>query len=245
MRVGWLHDDTGLLGGAELSQAEFRGASPEGVEVIECPPGADVSDLDACVVHNCVTYPAETIELLKGKPVYRYHHDLSPAGDPKLRKWLDENSTHVFCSPLQRQHYRLNGNWPLIPPAIDLERFRSVANQNHRAGAVCVGRMSYGKGLELLAEYPERVDVYSSVPIASEGNACYQGATQDVVKTLSQYERFIFLPTAVEPFGRSVVEAWAAGLQMIVNRNVGALYWIEDAPEKLESAGQDFWELVA
>ena len=132
----------------------------------------------------------------------------------------------------------------LVPPALDLERFRLTRNLNHRTGAVCIGRMAYGKGLELLAEYPEPVDVYSSVPVNSERNARYKGAAADVPATLAQYERFVFLPTALEPFGRAVVEAWAAGLDLVVNRNVGALYWIENYPGALDSAAADFWTLV-
>jgi glycosyltransferase involved in cell wall biosynthesis len=109
---------------------------------------------------------------------------------------------------------------------------------------VCVGRMAYGKGVQLLAEYPEPVDVYSSAPIASEGSVRYRGATEDVAKTLAQYERFVFLPTVIEPFGRAVVEAWAAGLEIITNRNVGALHWIRNDPEALETAAEDFWAYV-
>ena len=60
---------------------------------------------------------------------------------------------------------------------------------------------------------------------------------------LGRYERFVFLPTTVEPFGRAVVEAWAAGCELIVNRNVGALHWLEN-PAGLRTAAADFWSLV-
>ena len=35
MRVAWLADKHNPPGGAELTQAEFRRAAPEGVEVVE------------------------------------------------------------------------------------------------------------------------------------------------------------------------------------------------------------------
>ena len=57
--------------------------------------------------------------------------------------------------------------------------------------------MSYGKGVELLAEYPEPVDVWSTVPLTSEGSLRYRGPSEDPAKTLAQYERFVFLPTAL------------------------------------------------
>lgn len=232
MRVGWLHDDPGYLGGAELTMREFAAAAPDDVELVPCPAGDVLQGLDCYVVGNCMTYSR-----LPDGPIVRYHHDLARAPvDAGLE------ARHIFCSPLQRERMGLDG--PCIPPALDLERFGRYASENHRKGAVCVGRMAYGKGLELLAEYPEPVDVYSSVPVASEGNARYKGATDDVAKTLSAYQRFVFLPTAIEPFGRAVVEAWAAGLELVVNRNVGALYWIRENPAGLDTAASDFWETV-
>lgn len=131
-----------------------------------------------------------------------------------------------------------------IPPALDLAPFEAVANQNHRSGAVCVGRMAYGKGLQLLAEYDEPVDVYSTVPVRSEGSVRYQGASENVAETLSKYETFVFLPQAMEPFGRAVVEAWAAGLTLVVNKNVGAMHWIVNDQIALRTAAEDFWAVV-
>lgn len=230
MRVGWIHDDPGFVGGAELTQAEFRAAAPEGVEVVDWP-----ADVDVTVVHNCLSFADAEIS---GR-VVRYHHDLThTALDRRLQ------ATHIFTSPLHQKHYGMDGVWPNIPPALDLERFERLASQNHRAGAVCVGRMSYGKGLELLTEYPEPIDLYSSTPVTSGGSVRYRGATDDVAQTLSRYQRFVFLPTAIEPFGRAVVEAWAAGLEVVTNRRVGARYWIEENPEGLRTAAEDFWRIV-
>jgi glycosyltransferase involved in cell wall biosynthesis len=61
---------------------------------------------------------------------------------------------------------------------------------------------------------------------------------------LAEYERFVFLPTVIEPFGRTVVEAWAAGCEIITNGLVGARYWMEEDPGALETAGEDFWRVV-
>jgi glycosyltransferase involved in cell wall biosynthesis len=61
---------------------------------------------------------------------------------------------------------------------------------------------------------------------------------------LAQYETFVFLPTVIEPFGRLVVEAWAAGCRIVTNNLVGAKWWIENEPGKLDTAAQDFWRVV-
>jgi hypothetical protein len=55
-RVGWLADAATIKGGAELTQEEFRRAAPEGVEIVDCPPGGVVPGLDVYAIHNCITY---------------------------------------------------------------------------------------------------------------------------------------------------------------------------------------------
>jgi hypothetical protein len=66
----------------------------------------------------------------------------------------------------------------------------------------------------------------------------------DPALTLSRYQTFVFLPTAFEPCGRAVIEAWAAGCRLVLNRNVGARHWIEREPEALETAAENFWRAV-
>ena len=132
----------------------------------------------------------------------------------------------------------------LVPPALDLERFRLTRNLNHRTGACLHRADGIRQGLGI-ARRVSRADRRLLIgPGHSERNARYKGAAADVPATLAQYETFVFLPTALEPFGRAVVEAWAAGLELVVNRNVGAIYWIENDPGALDSAAADFWTLV-
>ena len=174
MRVGWLHDDPGFLGGAELTMVEFAAAAPAGVEIVECPPGDVDQDLDRYVVGNCMSLHGQG---QAARPL-EAHHSLPPRRhpDPRSTGILSPKVRHIFCSPLQRARMETEGE--LIPPALDLAPYRMHANQNHRTGAVCVGRMAYGKGLELLAEYPEPVDVYSSVPGRLGGERPLPGAVR-------------------------------------------------------------------
>jgi glycosyltransferase involved in cell wall biosynthesis len=258
MRVGWLADSFETPGGAELTQAELRAAAPAGVEVVEVRPDRldDVAGCDCVCVHNCVTYPAAaTIGALEGKPVLRYWHDLARdggPGDPALNHWAAEHATSVFTSPLHRDRFphRIEGESHLIPPAIDLARFR-LKGTRKRSGACWLGSAAHaGKGLLQAFEWAEEnepVEFWGALPfepppsprIVAKGPV----PPQYVPEILGRYERFVFLPTTVEPFGRAVVEAWAAGCELIVNRNVGALHWLEH-PEALRSAPGDFWRLV-
>lgn len=232
LRVGFLHDRVPYVGGAERTMSEFAALAPDGVQIVWCDPGAVPADLDRYVAGNIRSFDVDEIP----SGTIRYHHDLTPHPvDPLCR--------NVFCSSAQREHmYGLLDNSPCIPPQINLRRFRETGHGER--GNVCIGRMAYGKGVERLMEYPEPIDVYSSVPLATAGNLTYKGEAQDVAAVLSRYRTFVFLPTAFEPFGRAVIEAWAAGLELVLNRNIGARRWIEDDPAALDNGAEDFWQLV-
>jgi glycosyltransferase involved in cell wall biosynthesis len=256
--VGWLADSFEVQGGAELTQAEFRTAAPAGVGVVDVQPGEleQLAGCDCVCIHNCVTYPAdETIAALEGKRVLRYWHDLAREGgpgDPALNRWATEHATSVFTSPLHRDRFphRIEGESHVVPPAIDLSRFGSQSIRK-RSGACWLGSaMHAGKGLLQAFEWAEEnepVDFWGvladQVPDSPRIQAKGLVPPQYVPEILGRYERFVFLPTTVEPFGRAVVEAWAAGCELIVNRNVGALYWLEN-PAGLRIAAADFWGLV-
>jgi hypothetical protein len=255
VKVGWIAHDPGYVGGAELTQAEFRAAAP--VEVVDIPPDdlSAAEDCEAVVVHNCVTYPPETIEALQGKRVVRYWHDLSRHGSTALREWLIANATHIFTSPLHLARHDVEGVWPTIPPAMDVARMRptrQVRRNGHRSGTCCIAQWrNPGKGGLLLADWARRngpVDVYGDgdfIPHAP--NLIHRGSLDParVPEVLWGYERFVFLPLEPEPFCRSVVEAHFAGCEVITNELIGARYYLEEAPERLASAAEDFWALVA
>lgn len=254
MRVGWLSDQgnaDGSAGGAELTQKELKDAAPDGVEVVRCKPGKVVAGLDAYVIHNCVTYTLEDLDMAEPARMFKYMHDVWPHGDSQVRERVLRHATLVFCSPLQRDRMRLTG--PVIPPPVRLDRFRpKTAKKPAEPGkSVSIGAwQNQAKGQQSLVEYAQAnggLDVYgpgvfapTQPPIDYKGQLAYS----HVPKTLSRYATFVHLPWALEPFGRGVVEAWAAGLELVVNGLVGARHFIESEPDKLDTAAQDFWALV-
>jgi hypothetical protein len=259
MRVAWLADPgnaDGSIGGAEMTQQEFRDAAPEGVETVTVSPDEvlttdKLTTCDVACVFNCVFYPEGLIRALSGKRVVRYWNDVAPHGSPKLTLWLLGNATNVFCSPLHHERFPWrNGKkyeFELIPPPVNLEPFRDAAESaQERSGAVSVAAwMNLGKAPHLAAEWAVGnggLDFYGGGPFAP---ASSRPVGYDAMPSLlARYETFVFLPSALEPFCRLVVEADAAGCKVITNRLVGARYWLEKAPDKLESAADDFWKLV-
>lgn len=248
MRVGWLQDTAGYVGGAELTADEFRDAAPPDIEIIDCPPGDVDPLLDRYVIQNCVTYTVADLAVLEGLPVVKYHHDVGPWLQPGVRAWLDEHAVSVCCSPAQAAYMGLDDP-VLIPPPVDLERFeRAAANVNgSRAGVVSVGQWrNFGKAAHRVAEWGDAhgqpVEFFGNGPFAPPG--CVEVAYDDMPDLLARYQTFVFLPTVLEPFGRTVAEAWAAGCEVVANRLVGALHWIETDPDAISRAAQDFWKVT-
>ena len=248
MTVAFIYDPgcfDGSRGGAELAMDEL-------LEFAPVPLTSNPLEADTVVIGNCATVSPNVIPDLEGKTVWRYHHDLSRVEDPELRAWLDENAQHIFSSPLHRDLYRDHPDGHLIPPCSSLAEFkpnRQMRRHPNRNGACTVGSwQGPGKGARLLSELGVPLDCYGTGAFQPYGAHIQQLGPVDHSKLpaiLWQYETFYFLPTVPEPFGRCVAEAWAAGATVITNDNVGAKYWIEHEPDKMFSAAQDFWNLVA
>lgn len=267
MNVGWIRDDPGYVAGAELTMAEFAQAIPDDARLV------DAIESDVVVLGNCATHSWSALEpILTTRPVVKYVHDQWPAGDAELRSWLLANATLIFTSPLHAQrfaqrwcprgHSREHAQnehgsnlGKIVPPAVDLRRFRPprrVRRTEKRAGSCSVATWrAVSKGAQRVVEYAaelddETLDVYGPGPWAPKGPGIeYLGELEQtkLAQTLWRYERFVYLPTALEPFGRCVIEAWAAGCQIVTNGNVGATHWISH-PAGLETAASDFWEVV-
>jgi glycosyltransferase involved in cell wall biosynthesis len=246
-RIGWLADVPDLPGGAEFTQAEFRAAAPRGVEIVDCLPGDVDATCDRYVIHNCVQYALEDLAPLAGKPITKYWHDVGPWVTPGVREWLDENATYVCCSPMQAEYMGIEAQ--TIPPPVDLARYAKAAESvnGDRSGAVSVGSWrNYGKAPHKVAEWANatqtHVDFFGGGFLAPQGS---REVSQEIMPgLLASYQTFVFLPTVIEPFGRVVAEAWAAGCEVVTNELVGAGYWIKEDPEAIETAAADFWALV-
>lgn len=248
MRVGWLADQASYIGGAELTQAEFRAAAPEGIEIIDCPPGLVVDGLDRYFVGNCVDYTAADLATIKHRPAIKYHNDVGTWLRPDRREILDEYATPICCSPLQAEYMGLK-DAICIPPPVDLSRFEAAAASvnGDRRGCVSVGSWrNLGKAPHRAAEWAVRegvaVEFYGGGAFAPNGSR--EVPYEDMPRLLASYETFVHLPSVIEPFGRLVAEAWAAGCEIVTNGLVGARYWIEENPEGLQTAGQDLWEVL-
>jgi hypothetical protein len=254
-RVGWLADPPGaIVGGAELSAQDLAAQAPDWARVIPCPPWR-IAEADVYVVQNCATYDHSTADALARAPVVKAIRDYWPHGDPALRKWLLGNArTLLFVS----KPHKLAFEWPyalgkrvaMAPPPVDLERFRAAAKRAERdRGTLWIGQMFAHKGVdEAVAwarKHEELVDFYGDGPRrpADERFVRYRGQAphKDVPALMARYRRFLYRPQWVEPYGKTVIEAWAAGLRLDVQGRVGALWWLEHADWAIPRAVELFW----
>jgi len=253
MRVGWLADKPDYKGGAELEAERLIACAPSGIEIIPCPPGRIVADVDVYVIHNCFDYDRTIIGTLSQKPVIKRIHDVWLAGNMDLRRWLLAHSkVLLFSSPLHLEVFKWQVSAPirLIPSAIDTTSFE-VLKPNGRTGACWIGRMVDGKGILEAAAWAKMegltLDLYGFPRInnlPAPIRYCGELPPEAVASTLAQYQTFVFLPEQPEPYARTAVEAWLAGCKLVINGNVGARWWIEKHPEQIPQAASLFWETV-
>lgn len=258
MRAAWLQaqantDGTGR-GGAEFTAGELRAAKPDGVEIVMVEPDQLelIRDCDVALVHNCGRHPDETVEALEGKPVVRWWNDVAPHGSRRLTRWLAERAENVLLSPLHYEELRARHRLPefehrLIPPPVNLQPFRdAAARSNGRDGACSVAAWrGWGKSPARTEEWGRDhggVDFYGGGHLAPPGSIPVPA--ESLPALYARYETFVYLPAEVEPFCRCAVEASAAGCKLVVNGLIGAMHWIPDRMDAIETAADDYWRLV-
>lgn len=262
IRVGWLQSHVGIFGGSELSYAALLGNVPDWAEVVHCPSNKRPSeDIDLWVIQNCTTYGVRWVEELALKPVIKHVRDPWYAGSAALRRWLLDNAELlIFSSPTQMLLFDYPFDRPhmIIPPPVDLAPFREAAMPaGARHGTIFVGRADIFKGAHQAVDWALRNDE----PLDFYGDKRYMdfGELPPFIKfhgdvpyeqmpyLMGRAERFIAFPMWPEAFGRTTVEAWAAGCELLVDEDrIGACWWIANKPQALEldAALSAFWNTV-
>ena len=243
VKVAWLADALEIAGrrGADPGRVP-RGGARRGRRSSSAAPDAAGARSPAATSPACTTRSPirpRRSRRCAGKPALRYWHDLARPGTPAdtpLLRWALEHATNVFTSPLHRDRFPhpVDGDASSSRRRSPLRASPRAPRASARAArAGSAPASTRGKGLLQACEWAEAnepVDFWGHVDAARDRRACASRARSRPTTSptiLRLYERFVFLPTHTEPFGRAVVEAWAAGCELIVNRNVGALHWLE------------------
>jgi len=171
--IGWLEDNIGYTGGAEMSGAALRAAAPDWVrEIIPCPPNKrpPTDEIDLFYIANQTTYDARWAEELALKPIVKQVRDPWYSGSAQLRRWLLEASELlIFSSQVQVDafDYPFNGPYEIVPVPLDLQPFRDAAlPPGERHGNVFVGRCDVFKGAHAAVDWAlrnlEPLDLYGA-----------------------------------------------------------------------------------
>jgi glycosyltransferase involved in cell wall biosynthesis len=257
VKIGWLADNPGFIGGTEVSSSILLSHIPEDFEVVYCPPNKRPPKVDIYVVQNCTQYDQRWIEELILKPVVKSVRDPYFGGDAVLRNWfLKCADLLIFNSPLQFEefHYQVRAKHVFIPPPVEVDKFKACAlPKEQRHGNLFVGRVGPTKGAHLAIDWAlcnnQPLDLvgyvemnYGRLPksINFLGNVDYE----HMPEIMGKYERLVFFPQWIESFGRVVAEAWAAGCDLLTNENIGALWWIEHNPGAIQNGAALYWEAV-
>jgi glycosyltransferase involved in cell wall biosynthesis len=259
VRVGWLCDPVvSYVGGAEMVANELASQAPNWIDLVPCPPDSVSENVDMYVLQNCTAYDYSVIPTLAKKPVVKMIHDVWPDGDAALRSWVLHNAARLlFVSPVQRDNFKYSffAESALVPANVNTAPFiRAKGDSQDRKGVVWLGRMWPGKGLQAAVEWAIEnktpVDFYGygysqkDIPETPYTHYCTAVDYETIPGLLAAYKTYLFLPDALDCYSRTTVEAYAAGCELVVNGNVGALYWLQNDPVAVHEGAIRFWREV-
>jgi glycosyltransferase involved in cell wall biosynthesis len=265
VKIGWLADQVGIVGGAELSGQMLVNQAPDWAEIEFCPQSRrPPDDIEVWMLQNVVTYGQRWTEpLSNGAPLIKHFRDPWHQGDVIFRRWvLDHASMVIFNSPMAADHCP----WPIpfgvrkemCPPPVDIAAFeRAALPDDEREGNVFVGRVDFNKGIHRAIDWAlvhdKTLDVYGpgrlNVPEQMQNQIAVHGPVPyaEMPGIFGRAKRFVFLPAGEESYSRTTVEAWAAGCELVIDKSkIGAWRWIAHAPEQItmKVAVNRFWGIV-
>lgn len=221
-------------------------------------------EFDLIVLNNIAKFEkAQIDELLASGKCVRYEHDLWVAREyPDLYKKVNKT---IFLSPLHRDTvfekigYKID-NYELVPSPIDSKIFKLSEKTKEKNSVLCVGNLCEDKGVNGMIEYAKnnpQLKFYcigwgASVDALKEvENIEYVGELdqKDIVKWYQKCEYFYHRPILYEAFGRTVIEAYLCGCNLLLNGRVGAISWnwdfsnYDEIKENVKSE-KKFWDIL-
>ena len=235
---GWLPGK--YRGGAELSDAEYLAAAPNGVEWSYTSPEA-AHDYDRLLLTSVDHLSsADCMALAEREPVIFLHHDIQPT--LYRRALLEAARVVMLHTPAQAERilaWAPDIRVEFVLSAIDTSLIRSELERE--PVALAAARNHPLKGLKNAKIWAAR----NGYPI----RVMTRDTRADVLDAMSRAEVFVHLPVEFESECRSVIEAVLSGCRVVTNENVGVTSiggW--DDPDLLRSlvdeAPAKYWEIV-
>jgi hypothetical protein len=239
MRVGWvthhLPGDRGsnrhllpgmFAGGAEMLDYDMVAAAPDGVTVDWLPPSRweDAADYDRVVVTGTDLLGQDAMwGLAELRPVVWVHHKQTP---DDARAYLFGMAEPFVC--MSDLHAEAEARWSGVSPEVcngwmDLSQIRPAEKGEW---ALWAARNHPHKGLAEARKWAAD----RGVPLRELTNV----PRDEVLAAMCEARWFVFLPTFLDACPRTLIEAEAAGCEIVTNglagrRQPGPLHEVMDA----------------
>lgn len=269
MKVLWIadFDVKDHKGGAQQTNAEMIRAGRKRGHTIKLSTGGSVIDFkgryDVVILNNISKYERGEIErLVDSYPCIRYEHDHWVARNyPELYEKVKHT---IFLSQLHKdtvEDYTKTKirNYSLIPSPIDSKKF-GLGEDREQNSVLWAGNFCEAKGSKGFLEYVKD-DPNFKFYVAGWGvdvsllkdieNVEFVGEleTNELIEYYQKCEYFYHRPVWHEPFGRTVLEAYFCGCNLLLNGNVGAMSWDWDFSnydeiKKNVQSEDKFWKVI-
>jgi len=239
--IGWISDFE-RFGGAEDSERYLIFEAPSGVKIHKIIGGKDFkTDCDLYIVNNFRRLtPIQLNFIIDTKKYILAHRDIiDTPHDNLFRRLARQAKINIFLSPLHREEfYKKFGvgvydNNCCIAPCFD-KRFYYRIEQEDRELDVCwVGNIQHHKGIEDVLLWARNNDrqvafygkgddqIIDQIEESKYGKYMFECNAMELRDIYPTYKNFIHFPDKIEAFGRSCMEAFLSGCNMIVNEKVG------------------------
>jgi glycosyltransferase involved in cell wall biosynthesis len=262
MKISWVHDYklSQWLGGAQLTNEYMINTSPYEVETFY-PQNFSREKVDGTLIilnntglfnFSDLAWIRDTQKYIKYEHDYSFcrgrHavHDCSKECPDTLEFYtsLFENALlSIFLSPAHRDVYLKYMSLTSIhlqPSPINVDRFQYTGPKENIY--LAVGEDSWHKGSDLIKrEFPNLVF------LGGKNKVPYQ----EIHKYFNKAKYFVHKPRWIEPFGRTIAEAYCSSCELIVNDNIGFLSYpwdYSDRPfvlDQLRQAPNTFWKTIS
>ncbi len=246
-------DKSPYLGGAEMAMHQLIREKPEDVEIIYDFNGMS----DITLIGNCTTFNQTLIDQLRtkhlGGKTISIIFDYMPNTNKILKEWLlDYSDLVIIVSPWLENWLGIPVKAPkvFIPCPVEFQLPTRKITRDKKA--VYLGRLFPGKGVLKAIEWSRNngipLDVWGYGPmqeyVTKEGLFKGKVDLKDVNDVMSQYQYFVGLPDEYDGCPRTSLEAYNAGCEIIGNGKNGAMYWIQNEPERIYNTSQQYWDAI-
>ncbi len=234
----------------------------------------NINKYDLLIINRITTFNQNIKELMIRSPHVRYEHDYDSVwSDPFCKKLYEKSLLNIFLSPL---HFQTFNTYYIKKYGKNIERvylqpspvlgFKKLCDTPTKNTVMWAGDMHYLKGIDNVVAYAQnRTDLKFDFYVLGMSDTVYINKIRrlnntniyselknkkDMNDAYSRHEYFIHLPIWKEPFGRTVLEAYLSGCNLIVNKNIGATSYgwnfnnYESIVNMNDKATDNFWKNI-